>query len=129
MTSIAYQNLRAAYVIKFEGVCFNSCHPGPRRVWKGGSEPQLLTPDPGDPGIWGIRWLRWRVPKSLFWSNAPSLFAKVVLSRDVFLTFADPIPRKTPTFELIFDGGGCPEIIQMYAPLTSKQDIPFTMVQ
>ena len=34
----------------------NSRHPGPRRVWKGGSEPRLLTPDyrdpvdPGDPG-------------------------------------------------------------------------------
>ena len=26
----------------------NSRHPGPRRVWKGGSEPRLLTPDPRD---------------------------------------------------------------------------------
>ncbi len=33
----------------FEGVCFNSRHPGPRRVWKGGSEQQLMTPDLGDP--------------------------------------------------------------------------------
>ena len=28
---------------------FNSRHPGPRRVWKGGSEPRLLTPDPVAP--------------------------------------------------------------------------------
>ena len=34
----------------FEGVCFNSRHPGPWRAWKGGSEPRLLTPDPEDPG-------------------------------------------------------------------------------
>ena len=27
----------------------NSRHPDPRRVWKGGSEPRLLTPDPEDP--------------------------------------------------------------------------------
>ena len=33
----------------FEGVCFNSRHPGPRRVWKGGSEEQLLPPLPEDP--------------------------------------------------------------------------------
>ncbi len=32
----------------FEGVCFNSHHPGPRRAWKGGSELRLLTPDPRD---------------------------------------------------------------------------------
>ncbi len=35
----------------FEGVCLNSRHPGPRRVWKGGSEQQSMTPDPGDPGM------------------------------------------------------------------------------
>ena len=28
---------------------FNYRHPGPRRVWKGGSESQLLTPDNRDP--------------------------------------------------------------------------------
>ena len=28
----------------------NYRHPGPRRVWKGGPEPRLLTPDPVDPG-------------------------------------------------------------------------------
>ncbi len=28
---------------------FNSCHPGPRRVWKGGSELPLMTPDPRNP--------------------------------------------------------------------------------
>ncbi len=33
----------------FEGVCLNSRHLGPRRAWKGGSEPRLLTPDPWDP--------------------------------------------------------------------------------
>ena len=41
-----------------------------------------------------IRWLcwdRWRVPKSSVWSNTPSLFAKVVLSRDVFAYVFDPI--------------------------------------
>ena len=27
----------------------NSRHPDPRRVWKGGSEPRLLTPDNRDP--------------------------------------------------------------------------------
>ena len=27
----------------------NSRHPGPRRVWKGGSELQLMTPDCGNP--------------------------------------------------------------------------------
>ena len=35
--------------IWFEGASVNYRHPGPRRVWKGGSEPQLLTPDPVDP--------------------------------------------------------------------------------
>ena len=34
----------------FESVCFNSHHSGPRRAWKGGSEQQLMTPDPRDPG-------------------------------------------------------------------------------
>ena len=33
----------------FEGVCLNSRHPDPRRVWKGGSGQQLMTPDPRDP--------------------------------------------------------------------------------
>ena len=27
---------------------FNYRHPGPRRVWKGGPEPRLLTPDLAD---------------------------------------------------------------------------------
>ncbi len=26
----------------------NSRHPGPRRIWMGGSEPQVLTPLPAD---------------------------------------------------------------------------------
>ena len=30
----------------------NSRHPDPRRMWKGGSEPQLMTPDPVDPVDW-----------------------------------------------------------------------------
>ena len=34
--------------ISFEGVCVNYRHPGHRRAWKGGSEPQLLTPLPRD---------------------------------------------------------------------------------
>ena len=34
----------------FEGVCFNSRHPGPRRVWKVGSGAHLLPPLPGNPG-------------------------------------------------------------------------------
>ncbi len=39
----------------FEGVCLDSRHPDPRRVWKGGSQPHFLTPlradraDPADP--------------------------------------------------------------------------------
>ncbi len=36
--------------ILFEGVCLNSRHPGPRRVWKGGSELHSMTPDPRNPG-------------------------------------------------------------------------------
>ncbi len=28
---------------------FSYRHPGPRRVWKVETEPQALTPDPGDP--------------------------------------------------------------------------------
>ena len=43
------QPFKAMGVVLFEGVCFNSHHLGPRRAWKGGSEPQLLTPDPRDP--------------------------------------------------------------------------------
>ncbi len=31
------------------GSLFNYRHPDPRRAWKGGSEQQLMTPDPGDP--------------------------------------------------------------------------------
>ncbi len=36
----------------------NSCHPGPQRVWKGGSEQQFTTSflvdpaDPPDPAAW-----------------------------------------------------------------------------
>ncbi len=33
----------------FEGVCFNSRHPGPRRVWKGGSEQRPVASIPGHP--------------------------------------------------------------------------------
>ena len=46
--------------IWFEGVCFNSRHPGPRRAWKGGSEPQFMGP------IRRIRGIRGRVPKWCF---------------------------------------------------------------
>ena len=35
----------------FEGVCVNYRHPDPRRVWKGGSELQSMTPDPGIPRL------------------------------------------------------------------------------
>ena len=44
----------------FEGVC-NYRHPCPRRVCRGGSEPQLLPPFPRDPTD-----SRARIPKSLF---------------------------------------------------------------
>ena len=37
----------------------NYRHPGPRRMWDGGSEPQFLPPLPSLPR------LRWRVPKTL----------------------------------------------------------------
>ena len=29
-------------ILLFEGVCLNYRHPGPRRVWEGGSEPPFL---------------------------------------------------------------------------------------
>ena len=32
----------------FEGVCYNSRHPSPRRVWKVGSGARLLAPLPGN---------------------------------------------------------------------------------
>ena len=35
--------------LHFLGSLFNSHHPGPRRVWKVGSEQQLLSPFPEDP--------------------------------------------------------------------------------
>ena len=44
----------------FEGVCLNYRHPDPRRVWKGGSDSQLMTPDPldradlADPVDWSV---------------------------------------------------------------------------
>ena len=34
--------------IFISGSLFNYCHPGPQRVWKGGSEQQLMTPLPED---------------------------------------------------------------------------------
>ena len=36
------------------GSLCNYCHPGPRRVWEVGSEPQFLTP------LRRLRWLPWR---------------------------------------------------------------------
>ena len=41
---------------------FNLRHPGPRRVWDGGSEPQFLTPLPPP---WWPRWPRRRIPETL----------------------------------------------------------------
>ena len=45
----------------FEGVCLNSRHPDPWRVWQGGSELQLMTPfmtgsggSGGSPGMLGM---------------------------------------------------------------------------
>ena len=43
------------------GSLCNCRHPGPRRVWDGGSEPRILPPLPRLP--W-LPWLRWRVPKT-----------------------------------------------------------------
>ena len=40
--------LRTRSVAPTWGSLFNYRHPGPRRVWKGGSQPHSLTPDPGD---------------------------------------------------------------------------------
>ena len=36
-------------LFRFEEVCVNYHHPDPRRVWWGGSELQLRTPDSRDP--------------------------------------------------------------------------------
>ncbi len=37
--------LRMCYLREFDGSLFNSCHPGPRPVGKGDSDPRLMTPD------------------------------------------------------------------------------------
>ena len=59
--------------IHLRGVCSNSRHPGPRRVWMGGSALQGLSPFPLGGICWD--WIRLRIPKSMCWSNAPALFA------------------------------------------------------
>ena len=65
---------------------FNSRHPGPPRVWKGRSEQQLLPPlpvappDPLAPPA--------SSKKLVLEQRSTFLCAKVVLSRDVFLTFS-----------------------------------------
>ena len=46
MGGIAYNS--SPYYYSFEGVCLNSRHPDPRRVWKVGSEQHLLTPFCGE---------------------------------------------------------------------------------
>ena len=52
----------------------NSRHPGPRRMWEVGSEPQFLTPLPSFPSL---RPLRSRIPKT----QILSLYACVRRSR------------------------------------------------
>ena len=49
----SYTNSLKLYIICYLREFVNYRHPDPRRVWKGGSEPQSMTPDnrdPGDPG-------------------------------------------------------------------------------
>ena len=52
-----------AYIICYLRELVNYRHPGPRRVWKGGSEPQLRDRIRGIIGIRGIRGIRRCVPK------------------------------------------------------------------
>ena len=51
----------------------NCRHPGPRRVWDGGSAPQFLTPLPRLPSLPWLPPLPPRVPKSLFLSSSIAL--------------------------------------------------------
>ena len=72
----------------FEGVCFNSRHPGPWRAWKGGSEPRLLTPDPRDPldprdPRMNSKWLKL--------AFLEYLVTRVTLRRNVILLFHGPL--------------------------------------
>ena len=55
----------------------NSRHPGPRRMWEVGSEPQFLTPLRSFPSLPSLRSLRSRVPKT----QILSLYAWVRRSR------------------------------------------------
>ena len=48
------------YIIIWGSLC-NCRHPGPRRVWDGGSEPRILPPLPRLPRL---PWLPWRIPKT-----------------------------------------------------------------
>ena len=77
----------------------NSRHPGPRRVWKGGSEPQLLTPDnresrdPRDPEV------------NPFWAEIDAQASKNEQGVALALCFSDffmTASSKTYTFETIF---------------------------
>ncbi len=43
-TKLPTKLLTKSITTSFEGVYFNSRHPGPRRAWKGGSEQQWMTP-------------------------------------------------------------------------------------
>ncbi len=84
---------------------FNYRHPGPRRVWKGGSEQQPMIPDP-DPcrACRAYRAYR-RVPfgsKLLFLQY---LVTQVTLRCNAFLLFRD-LSSKTHTVESFL--GGCP---------------------
>ncbi len=41
---------RKLQICSFEGVCLDSRHPGPRRVWRGGPNSTPWTISPGPPG-------------------------------------------------------------------------------
>ena len=68
----------------------NYRHPGPRRVWKGGSEPRLRDQINGIRGITGIRGIRGCVPKWCF------VYAKRYFSSNIAPRPARPPPDRPP---------------------------------
>ena len=87
-------------------------------MWKGGPEPQLLPPDPEDPGI----------PRIPGMSSKPMIPFEAVLTKSalwrsgaMFFDFFMTAPSKTPTFESIFRQSTSKKALKTY---DSAADVP-----
>ena len=81
------------------GFVWNSRHPDPRRAWKGGPEPRLLTPDPLDPLDPADPAMSSKSAKS---DGVLVVFMKTGAPVRCFFDFFIPLSSKTQRFESFF---------------------------